>query len=123
MKPGLILMTFGILMAYLFAVNQPERGEGDSELSSSTVLDGQPSTVIPVESSSSRNVTPDQTASLKFGDYPCSPDCSEHEAGYQWGMEQGISDPDNCSDNTGSFIEGCRVYAEGRQSAATAKHI
>jgi hypothetical protein len=123
MKPGLILMTFGILMAYLLAVNQPERGEGDLTLSSPPLLDNQLPVLVTAESSSFRNEAPDHPASLKFGDYPCSPDCSEHEAGYQWGMEQGISDPDNCSGNTGSFIEGCRVYAEERQSAATAKHI
>ncbi|MGH8743111.1 MAG: hypothetical protein ACREUY_02425 [Burkholderiales bacterium] len=51
-----------------------------------------------------------------FGGYPCSGDCSEDKAGYRWAEQHGITDPDACTGNTGSFIEGCRVYA--RQRAA-----
>jgi hypothetical protein len=43
---------------------------------------------------------------------PCTDDCSGHEAGYQWAEEKGIDDPDDCSGNSNSFVEGCRAYAE-----------
>ena len=52
----------------------------------------------------------------KFGGYPCLGDCSDDKAGYRWAERNGVTDPDSCSGNTGSFIEGCRVYA--RQRAA-----
>lgn len=47
-----------------------------------------------------------------YSDYPCTDDCSGHEAGYDWASEQGITDPDDCDGNSDSFIEGCQSYAE-----------
>ena len=47
-----------------------------------------------------------------FGGYPCTADCSGHEAGHQWAEEKGIDDPDDCSGNSDSFVEGCKVFAE-----------
>lgn len=44
--------------------------------------------------------------------YPCTKDCSGHEAGYNWAENRGIESPDDCSGNSNSFIEGCRAYAE-----------
>jgi hypothetical protein len=47
-----------------------------------------------------------------FGGYPCrGSDCSEDKAGYRWAEANSIADPDDCTGKTGSFIEGCRVYA------------
>jgi hypothetical protein len=43
---------------------------------------------------------------------PCTVDCSEHEAGYQWAEDNGIDDPDDCGGNSISFIDGCEEYAE-----------
>lgn len=47
----------------------------------------------------------------EFGGYPCLGDCTEDKAGYHWAETNRIADPDDCSGKTGSFIEGCRVYA------------
>lgn len=47
-----------------------------------------------------------------FHDYPCTEDCSGHEAGYQWAEENGIEDADDCGGKSNSFIEGCEVYVE-----------
>lgn len=47
-----------------------------------------------------------------FHGYPCSEDCSGHEAGYEWAEDNGISDLVDCGGNSQSFIEGCRAYAE-----------
>lgn len=44
--------------------------------------------------------------------YPCTHDCSGHEAGREWAERRGIDDPDDCGGNSQSFIEGCQAYAE-----------
>lgn len=49
--------------------------------------------------------------------YPCTVDCSGHEAGYEWAEEKGIDDPDDCGGNSDSFIEGCQAYAKEQQTA------
>jgi hypothetical protein len=57
--------------------------------------------------------SPEQEPVRTFYGYECTDDCSGHEAGYQWAEERGITDPDDCSGKSESFIEGCRAYAEG----------
>jgi len=47
-----------------------------------------------------------------FQGYPCTEDCSGHEAGYDWAERRGIEHPDECGGRSRSFIEGCAVYAE-----------
>lgn len=42
-----------------------------------------------------------------FKGYPCTQDCSGHEAGYAWAQRKGISDAADCRGNSNSFIEGC----------------
>ena len=54
----------------------------------------------------------EDSGSLTFHGYACTIDCSGHEAGYKWAEEHGITDPDDCSGNSQSFIEGCKAYAE-----------
>jgi len=54
-------------------------------------------------------------ASLDFKGYPCTIDCSGHEAGYKWAEEKDIDDPDDCGGNSESFIEGCQAYAKEQQ--------
>lgn len=49
--------------------------------------------------------------------YPCTVDCSGHEAGYEWAEENGIDDANDCGGNSDSFIDGCQVYAEEQQAA------
>ena len=44
------------------------------------------------------------------GDADCTQDCSGHEAGYKWAEENDISDEDDCTGNSESFIEGCKAY-------------
>ena len=53
-----------------------------------------------------------------FGGYPCSGDCAEDKAGYRWAEQNGITDPDDCTGNSGAFIEGCRVYARQRTNGS-----
>ena len=52
-----------------------------------------------------------EAVGLSYEDYPCTVDCSGHEAGYQWAQENGVDDSDNCGGNSQSFIEGCQAYA------------
>ena len=56
------------------------------------------------------------TASAQtFQGYPCTQDCSGHEAGYNWAEQLGIEDPGDCGGNSDSFIEGCQAYAVEHQ--------
>lgn len=50
-----------------------------------------------------------------FRGYPCTVDCSGHEAGYEWAERNDITDPDDCGGNSNSFIEGCQSRAEELQ--------
>ena len=53
-----------------------------------------------------------QDRRIEFGGYPCRDEqCSEDWAGYRWAQQNAIADADDCTGKTGSFIEGCRVYA------------
>jgi hypothetical protein len=45
-----------------------------------------------------------------FLGYPCTEDCSGHEAGYDWAIKNGISDESECIGN--SFVEGCMAAAD-----------
>lgn len=66
-----------------------------------------------------RQAAPSKTDAvpLTYRGYACLEDCSGHEAGYEWAEEQGVTDPDECSGNSDSFIEGCIAYAEEQQSS------
>jgi hypothetical protein len=50
-----------------------------------------------------------------FNGYPCTQDCSGHEAGYEWAQRKGITSSTNCGGNSQSFVEGCRAYAEEQE--------
>jgi hypothetical protein len=54
------------------------------------------------------NTNPAQT----FGSYPCTQDCSGHQAGYDWAEKKDIDSIDNCGGNSQSFIEGCYDYVK-----------
>ena len=63
-----------------------------------------------------RSRAPINYASPEFNGYPCTNDCSGHEAGYEWAEVNSISDPDDCNGNSNSFNEGCQSYAEEQAS-------
>lgn len=54
------------------------------------------------------------TSATEFNGYPCTVDCSGHEAGYDWAQEHGITqeDVDNYSGNSNSFMEGMQSYVD-----------
>ena len=54
----------------------------------------------------------EQRSKLDFNGYPCTQDCSGHEAGFNWAEDKGIENIDDCGGNSNSFIEGCRAYVE-----------
>lgn len=66
-------------------------------------------TSIPIDPASQ------QPFAATFHGYPCTQDCSGHEAGYEWAEENDITDPDDCGGRSDSFIEGCQAYAEESQ--------
>lgn len=55
-----------------------------------------------------------------FAGYPCTQDCSGHEAGFDWAERKSIDDVDDCGGNSESFIEGCHAYVEENKPAEDA---
>ncbi|BDB28736.1 hypothetical protein CTP10_R61470 (plasmid) [Cupriavidus sp. P-10] len=49
----------------------------------------------------------------------CTQDCSGHEAGYYWAADNDISDPNDCTGDSQTFVEGCQEYAEGRRESGS----
>jgi hypothetical protein len=47
-----------------------------------------------------------------FNGYPCTDDCSGHEAGYEWAKDNYINDEDDCASQSQSFSEGCVTYVQ-----------
>lgn len=70
---------------------------------------------LPPQSNNPPITPPNQNPSLMFKGYTCTIDCSGHEAGYDWAEDHDINDPDDCTGNSESFIEGCRAYTEEQQ--------
>ena len=50
-----------------------------------------------------------------FHGYPCTVDCSGHEAGYDWAEKKDIDSTFDCSGNSNSFNEGCEAYVEEQE--------
>lgn len=55
-------------------------------------------------------------SSSTFMGYPCTVDCSGHEAGYAWAEENMIDGQNDCDGNSASFIEGCQAYVAEQQT-------
>jgi len=110
----LILMVVGALYAFTF---RPGPQQQPVELPAGAVP-FQNNRTVPYEKPQSPPKAPTPAPAPMFGGYPCIGDCSDDKAGYRWAEQNGITDPDSCTGNTGTFIEGCRVYA--RQRAASA---
>jgi hypothetical protein len=51
-----------------------------------------------------------------FHGYACTQNCSGHEAGFQWARNNDITDKDDCTGNSQSFIEGCEAYVDDEGS-------
>ena len=67
-----------------------------------------PSAALPMEEELDEN-------GLTWREYPCTQDCSGHQAGDKWAQARGIKDPNLCPPgNSNSWHEGCRSEAEGR---------
>ena len=48
-----------------------------------------------------------------FDGYECTDDCSGHQAGYDWAVENEIDDVDSCGTESQSFNEGCQSAVDG----------
>ena len=48
-----------------------------------------------------------------FDGYECTEDCSGHQAGYDWAVENEIDDVDSCETESQSFNEGCQSAVDG----------
>lgn len=54
-----------------------------------------------------------------FKGYPCTEDCSGHEAGYEWAERKGIADESDCNGNSNSFNEGCQAWVEENEPSSS----
>ena len=54
----------------------------------------------------------DQTYEDVMGSDECTEDCSGHNAGWEWAKKNEMLNPDDCSGDSESFIEGCKAYGE-----------
>lgn len=52
---------------------------------------------------------------LEFKGYPCTKDCSGHQAGHDWAERWGIENPDSCPYSNNSFWEGCLARTDDFQ--------
>jgi hypothetical protein len=64
--------------------------------------------------SSVPEASPHVPAALTSDD--CIEDCSDHEAGYDWAMEQGVEDPEKCAGKSVTFMQGCLEFAEEQKA-------
>jgi hypothetical protein len=64
-------------------------------------------------------VSSGQDSTSSYNGYPCTGDCSGHEAGHQWAENNSISDDSDCNGNSESFNEGCRSYIEENGSSSS----
>ena len=99
-----MLLAAGLLLAFAFwPVERPMAQTQKQTVTSSASVGrgGEHPAAVPARS-------PAQT----FAEYPCnSLGCRGHKRGYRWAQDHAITDADDCTGNSGAFIEGCRVYA------------
>lgn len=72
-------------------------------------------TTPPFDEDAARDNAVQDSSALTFeevGDTStCTDDCSGHDAGFEWGKENDITNESDCGGNSTSFIEGCESYA------------
>lgn len=113
MKWMLVIIAFSL---FIFLISNSSSSssttENDSPATTTVNSDDHPDENIEFEQTEEDvNINSDQ---LEFDGYPCTEDCSGHEAGYEWAEENGITqdDVDNYSGNSNSFMEGMQSYVD-----------
>lgn len=97
----------GIVLLYFFIGNISSNYKTDVKEFNVT------SAIEPAITTEPQNIPIDtESEQPSFKGYPCTEDCSGHEAGYDWAEEKGIDNVDDCGGNSDSFIEGCQSYVE-----------
>lgn len=58
----------------------------------------------------------EQPTGLTFKGYPCTKDCTGHQAGYRWAHQKGVISDTDCPGMSThpSFWEGCKSKTEGK---------
>ena len=107
---ALAIIIIPIILAFLFSsdsANNDYISEEEVEETRKIVVTPTPVfTLEPTTSSLNYYYTP------TFRGYPCTEDCSGHEAGYEWAAEKDIDGISGCGGSSQSFIEGCESYVE-----------
>lgn len=104
-----MLVMAGLVFVFAFWPVPPPSAQADEKPASPSAP-----TVHRAEHHRKSPATPPATSpAARFGEYPCnSTDCEGHKAGFRWAQDHATADPDDCTGNSGAFIEGCRVYVE-----------
>lgn len=58
---------------------------------------------------------------LKFMGSTCTKDCTGHAAGFKWGKDHNIRNPQDCTSHSISFNNGCALAAINHQARGTAR--
>ena len=53
-----------------------------------------------------------ESQTMFFHGVECIHDCSGHISGFQWSKRKKIINSNNCTGNSQSFIEGCKIYVK-----------
>lgn len=60
--------------------------------------------------SESNQYAEDNPQGNSWNGYECTSDCSGHEAGYDWALDNNVTDESSCDGKSNSFNEGCEQY-------------
>ena len=113
----LALLAAGLGAMFAAQLSRARPGQGPTVAATPTQVSSPPVALKDLHRAPQHKAAPVKQAQAapSFGGYPCSSsDCAEDKAGFRWAQDHGIADPDDCTGNSGPFIEGCRVYAQRR---------
>jgi hypothetical protein len=118
MRPGLFtVLGMCLLLASACGPNSEKQNnrQGTSGSTSDTQSDASGSSAPDSAETARQNAIDElegETYEDVMGSGDCTQDCSGHNAGWEWAKTHEILDPDECSGNSDSFIDGCKAYGE-----------
>jgi len=113
--PTIALVVVGLSYVLYFQLGL--HAQYPAQLAAASTAEIQPPAPRPKPAPKHAAPSPVRATKWAFGGYPCPGSCAEDKAGYSWGKQNGITDPDDCTGKSGPFIEGCRVYARQQRGA------
>ncbi|EGF92912.1 hypothetical protein ABI_13500 [Asticcacaulis biprosthecium C19] len=75
----------------------------------------------PEAQSDAQHELSDTTYVGQVGTNWCTYDCSGHEAGFAYAIENELTDTADCYENDDSFLEGCEAYVDALETLTAEK--